>query len=327
MTWLYYALFTTLAWGVWGALIELPEKEGFPATLSYVVWSITMIPCALLAIRQRGWKVEHSAKSIVYGCLVGFLGAGGQLILFQALRHGPAYIVFPVVSLYPVVTVALSTTLLKESASRRQWIGVAIALPAIVLISIPAPDKPKDAEEKSPNAASLAADAAVGAPLQQPLVATGAADDADEKKPVELGSWLFLAILVFAAWGVQAYFMKSATASMSAEGLFFYMALTAVLLAPIAWMMTELKTPIQWNIDAGWPTPWAVAGIQVLNALGALTLVHAMRTGKAMIVAPMTALAPLITIILSLAIHQKDPTLIQVGGLTLAVVAIFLLAE
>jgi len=31
--WLMYALITTGLWGSWGALIELPEKAGFPATL------------------------------------------------------------------------------------------------------------------------------------------------------------------------------------------------------------------------------------------------------------------------------------------------------
>ena len=36
--------------GVWGALIEVPEKNGFPATLGYVVWALTMIPAAIIAL-------------------------------------------------------------------------------------------------------------------------------------------------------------------------------------------------------------------------------------------------------------------------------------
>ena len=48
--WLVYAVITTLFWGVWGAFIEAPEKRGFPATLGYVVWSLTMIPCAVVAL-------------------------------------------------------------------------------------------------------------------------------------------------------------------------------------------------------------------------------------------------------------------------------------
>jgi len=38
------------------------------------------------------------------------------LLLFQALRFGPAYLVFPIISLYPVVTVLLAYTFLKERA-------------------------------------------------------------------------------------------------------------------------------------------------------------------------------------------------------------------
>lgn len=34
-------------------------------------------------------------RSILLGSAVGILGAGGQLLLFQALRDGPAYIIFP----------------------------------------------------------------------------------------------------------------------------------------------------------------------------------------------------------------------------------------
>ena len=58
---------TTLCWGVWGAFIEAPEKRGFPATLSYVVWSLTMIPCAAIALslvlleKRAAWPIEHLA--------------------------------------------------------------------------------------------------------------------------------------------------------------------------------------------------------------------------------------------------------------------------
>ncbi|MGE5847989.1 MAG: EamA family transporter, partial [Ignavibacteria bacterium] len=96
--WLIYAMVTTAFWGIWGALIELPEKAGFPATLGYAVWALTMIPPALVALKIIGWKLELDKKSIILGCIIGLTGAGGQLILFQALRTGPAYLVFPFIS-------------------------------------------------------------------------------------------------------------------------------------------------------------------------------------------------------------------------------------
>jgi hypothetical protein len=62
------------------------------------------------------------------GSLIGFLGAGGQLLPFEALRLGPAYIVPPVISLSPVVTILLSVGVLREKASARGWTGIALGL-------------------------------------------------------------------------------------------------------------------------------------------------------------------------------------------------------
>ncbi|HWQ54893.1 MAG TPA: DMT family transporter [Bryobacteraceae bacterium] len=281
--WLVFAIITTLFWGVWGALIELPEKAGFPATLGYSVWALTMIPCALVALSLVGWKLERDGRSILLGSAVGLLGAGGQLLLFQALRTGPAYIVFPIISLYPVLTVILSVTLLKERASRRAWAGIILALPAMVLLSW------------QPSGGSAA---------------TGTL-------------WLALAMLVLFAWGVQAYAMKFSNETMRAESIFFYMAATAVILIPFAVAMTDFSRPINW----GFKGPYLAAAIQVLNSIGALCLVYAMRYGKAIIVTPMTALAPVLTIILSLILYQVVPHGVLVAGMVLASVAIYLMAE
>ena len=57
--------------GVWGALIELPEKNGFPATLGYVVWALTMIPATFLALIINKWRLDYDRNSIIYGSLAG----------------------------------------------------------------------------------------------------------------------------------------------------------------------------------------------------------------------------------------------------------------
>ncbi|WP_341835007.1 DMT family transporter [Chitinophaga pollutisoli] len=282
-TWQLYTLITTLFWGVWGAFIEIPEKNGFPATLGYAVWALTMIPCAIVALSVTGWRVNTDARSVFNGGIVGLSGAGGQLILFQALRDGPAYIVFPIISLYPVITVLLSVFYLGERTGRRHWIGIGIALLAILLLSY------------------------------MPPSATHARG----------WQWLVLAIGVFLLWGVQAFVMKKANATMSAESIFFYMMVSGVMLIPIAIWMTDWSKPVNW----GWKGPGLAVVIQVLNAIGALTLVYAMRYGKAIIVTPATALAPVITIILSLLLYGVVPSIVIITGLCLAVIAIYLLAE
>ena len=282
--WLVYALVTTSFWGIWGALIEITEKAGFPATLGYVVWALTMIPPAIVALKIIDWKLEFDKRSILLGAIIGFTGAGGQLILFQALRMGPAYMIFPIISMSPVVTIVLSFFFLKERASGRGWIGIGAALLAIVLLSYSPP-------ENAGSAGSL---------------------------------WLIMSLLVFAAWGFQAYVMKFANETMKAESIFFYMMVTGLLLTPIALYMTDFSEPINWSFKG----PYLAALIQTLNAVGALCIVYAFRYGKAMIVSPLTnAGAPVITIILSLIIYSVIPQPVIIAGMALAVLAAYLMAN
>jgi uncharacterized membrane protein len=69
------------------------------------------------------------------------------------------------------------------------------------------------------------------------------------------------------------------------------------------------------------------AAIQVLNAIGALTLVYAFRYGKAIIVAPLSnAGAPLATAVISLIALGVMPGTLKILGLVLALAASMLLA-
>ena len=281
--WLLYAIVTTTFWGVWGAFIEVPERAGFPATLGYSVWALTMIPPALVALRLAGWHLDRDRRSILLGSAAGLLGAGGQLVLFQALTVGPAYIVFPLISLSPVVTILMSLVFLREKASVRGWVGIVLAVLAVPLLSYQPP----------------------------------------QNGGVEGYLWLVLAIGVFLAWGLQAYVIKFANQSMSAESVFFYMMATGLVLVPVAVAMTDFSQPINWGLEG----PWLAAAIQVLNAVGALCLVFAFRHGKAIIVSPMTnALAPVLTVLISLAIYAVVPHNITIAGMVMAIVSAFLMA-
>ena len=205
--WLVFALITTVFWGVWGAFIEIPEKAGFPATMGYIIWAITMIVPAVVALKRISWKLETNKRAILYGLLIGITGSAGQLILFQALRTGPAYLVFPFVSLSPLVTILLSLLLLKEKASMKSWIGITIALVAIPLLSY------------------------------QPA--------GNSQKFGFL--WIVLALVVFLFWGIQAYFIKVANNHMNAESIFFYMTISGLALIPAALFMTDFSQNINWG--------------------------------------------------------------------------------
>ncbi|MCK5208065.1 MAG: DMT family transporter, partial [Cyclobacteriaceae bacterium] len=137
--WITFVIIHVAFMGVWGALVELPEKNGFPATLGYVVWALTMIPAAIIGLINNKWKLEADGRSILLGSLAGLLGAIGQLVLFFTLKIAPAYLVFPLLSLTPVVTILLAVVFLKEKTGRLGWIGIGVAIAAILLLSYQPP--------------------------------------------------------------------------------------------------------------------------------------------------------------------------------------------
>lgn len=282
--WFIYALVTTLFWGVWGAFAEFPTRHGFPDTLVYVVWTLTMIPPALYAMQRVGWRVQRDAKSVLLGALIGFTGAGGQMLLFHAVHTGPTYLIFPVIALSPVVTIALSMAFLRERVTRIGALGVVLALIALPLFNY-----------------SPAGEGAGPAGV----------------------TWFIHALIVLGAWGVQGYFMKLANTSMDAENIFLYMTVTSLLLVPIALTMTDYSTPINY----GWQGPGLAAVTQILNAVGALTLVYAFRYGRALVVAPLAnAGAPMITAIVSMIVLGVMPSSVTIVAILLAFLAAALLA-
>jgi uncharacterized membrane protein len=136
-------------------------------------------------------------------------------------------------------------------------------------------------------------------------------------------AWFFYALIILLAWGVQAYFMKLANRTMNAENIFLYMTVTGLLLIPVALWMTDFSIPINY----GWQGPGLAAITQILNAVGALTLVYAFRYGRALVVAPLAnAGAPLMTAVVSMLVLGVMPNAITVAGIVLAVIAATLLA-
>jgi uncharacterized membrane protein len=282
--WFIYALVTTLFWGVWGAFAEFPTRHGFPDTLVYVVWTLTMIPPALYAMQRVGWRVQRNGKSVLLGSLIGFTGAGGQMLLFHAVHTGPTYLIFPVIALSPVVTIGLSMAFLRERVTKVGALGVLLALIALPLFNY-----------------SPAAEASGSLGV----------------------TWFIYALIVLLAWGVQGYFMKLANATMDAENIFLYMTITSLLLVPIALWMTDFSTPINY----GWQGPGLAAVTQILNAVGALTLVYAFRYGRALVVAPLAnAGAPMITAIVSMIVLSVMPNSVTIIAIVLAFLAAALLA-
>ena len=210
--WLLFALLTVGLWGVWGAFAGISAQRGFPETLVYCVWAVTMLVPAVVVMQREKWRLDRDPVSILFGLMIGLTGAGGQMLLFYAVTTGPAYLIFPIISLSPLVTILMSLLLLKERTSRLGALGVVLALAALPLFDF------------SPQGFSFA---------------NGA-------------TWFPLALGIMLCWGVQAYFMKLANTRMSAESIFFYMTLSGLLLIPVAIAMTDFSQPVNWGWDGPW---------------------------------------------------------------------------
>jgi drug/metabolite transporter (DMT)-like permease len=283
--WLLYAMLNMILWGIWGAFIEIPEKAGFPATLGYSAWAMTMIPVTFIALKLNNWKLDHDRRSIIYGMSAGLLGSGGQLILFQCLRMGPAYIVFPIISLYPIVTIFFSVAFLKERANRRSWIGIILALIAILLLSY----RQSQSTIKGYLWLLLAIVVFLMWGLQAFIMKLGS----DCKKEI----------------------------NMQAESVTFYLMVSSVMLIPVAFFMTDFSQNINWRFNG----VYTAFIVQSLNAVGFLFFAYALRNGKAIIVLPMMSLAPVITVILSLVIYSVVPHPVIITGMIIAFISIYLL--
>ena len=281
-SWLFYALVTMVTWGIWGAFSDQPD---YPATLTYVVWALSMIPCALVALANIKFKLDVRKKSVWLSLGVGLLGAGGQLALFEALKYGPGYLVLPMISVAPIVTVILSSLCLKERVSNLGLLGILLAFVALVCFSL-----------------------------------SGKTDES-----VKSYLWIVFAAVVFISWGIQAFVMKLANNhTPDAESVFVYMAISAVLLIPVALAMTDFSEPV----NHGFNGPWLTFFIQILNAIGAFTLVYANRYGKAMVVAPLAdACAPVISCGISLILYSHIPSVAQIVGIVSAISCVLILSR
>jgi drug/metabolite transporter (DMT)-like permease len=285
--WFIYSVITAVLWGIWGALSEYPAKyihPPFPTTLIFVINALTIIPVAIISLNKIHWRPAYSPAAIGYGLAAGFTGAGGQLLLFIALKYGPPYLIFPIISLSPAITVIMSFILLKEKTGIRGKIGIVLALVSIFLMSV------QKAEQ-----------------------------------PGHIGNliWLWLSLIIFGLWGVQAYVIKASTKSMNEDSMFFYLALTLQIVIPFAIMLTDFTQPINW----GFQGPYLSIFIQLLNTVGVLFFVYSFKEGKAIIVAPIiNGLYPVITIIISLLIYWQLPFYVNGFGMVVAVIAIVLIS-
>jgi transporter family protein len=137
---------------------------------------------------------------------------------------------------------------------------------------------------------------------------------------LHLAPWFWFAVVTLVAWGIVGLLQKLSTNYISAESSLIWLVVGFLLLEPLFY-----PGRAAWNYSA-WNLAWALLS-GVLNALGAWALFAAMKSGgKASIICPLTALYPLVVVLLVPFILRESITLLQAAGVVSALIAVVLLS-
>jgi drug/metabolite transporter (DMT)-like permease len=104
--------------GLWPLVAARTASVGLFAVIAFFASQSLRIPAAILGIVAAGGALDMLAN----------------LLYLLASRSGPLSVVVTLASLYPASTVLLAWLVLHERLSARQWVGVACALVAVIVI-------------------------------------------------------------------------------------------------------------------------------------------------------------------------------------------------
>jgi uncharacterized membrane protein len=113
------------------ALARTSADAGLWPLLFARLTSVLLFGGLVLALRRPVTMPRTVATTAIAG---GVLDMLANLLYLLATRHGPLTLVVTLSSLYPASTVLLARLMLHERLSARQWVGVTLALVAIVMI-------------------------------------------------------------------------------------------------------------------------------------------------------------------------------------------------
>lgn len=137
---------------------------------------------------------------------------------------------------------------------------------------------------------------------------------------MHISAWFWFALVVLVSWGVVGLLQKLSTNYLSAEWALIWLAVGFFILEP--WLYPG-HALFAYSLKS---LGWAFLG-GVLNALGAWALLAALKSGgKASVVAPSTALYPVVVVFSAPVVLHESITARQAIGVVCALIAVVLLS-
>lgn len=128
-SWVVYSVMTLLCWGLWGVFSKLASNYSRPRQ-TLLFQAVGVMVFALMVLVLERFQIQHSPVGFGWSLAAGFINFAGFLAFFAAIEKGKVSTIIALSSLYPVVTIVLSIVLLHEKITRREGLGIALALAA-----------------------------------------------------------------------------------------------------------------------------------------------------------------------------------------------------
>jgi len=133
------AIIAGIGFGIYFVALRMANPLGIvmPMALARVG---SLIACGLtflfLHSRNAAGGGSLTGKAVLWALCAGTLDTTGNLLFIAATRTGRLDVAAVLASLYPASTIVLAGWLLHERLSRRQWLGMAVAACAVVMITV-----------------------------------------------------------------------------------------------------------------------------------------------------------------------------------------------
>jgi transporter family protein len=134
-------------------------------------------------------------------------------------------------------------------------------------------------------------------------------------------NWLGFALLALGLWGVWGFLDKVAAQHLPASAV--YLLTVAGHLVVITYLIAEGLGPVTWHTGG----VGAALGAGIAMAVALLFFLKALAQGPALVVVPLSALYPAVTVVLSWLFLREALTLRHLVGLGLALAAAWLLSK
>ena len=127
-------LVTIIGWGLWGFFQKIGvSKIGAESCLLLNFSTVLLIVISYLALIQK-LQIPRS-EFVIYPIIGGLSAATGTIAFFTALEKTLVSIARPIADLCVFVTALLGFFLLGETLTIKQYVGVGMAIVAIILLA------------------------------------------------------------------------------------------------------------------------------------------------------------------------------------------------